>query len=236
MKRHLKKLLFVSALLTLGTTSFAALTEMRPSDSNNNESTKWSGSADIDLRANGRILDLTDKYGLMVIPVKSGVGDSLAIEFGTLAKGQESEYVSSAFKAMVVKNVGDKLLKYKITNPLWIKSSFTTSTGATTSSSGDQIITDDGKLMTSLVKVNNASGEQKQIGKVQSRLDAGLTGDEYDYNGVVQSKISVHHDAIPGSFATDIGRVRVKISDLTINSSTNTGVPAQEEYTPGTGA
>ena len=227
MKKHLKKLLLVSALLTLGTTSFAALTEMRPGNDDNN----WSGSADIDLRANGRILDLTNKYGLMVIPVKSGVGDSLAVEFGTLAKGQESEYVSSAFKAMVVSNAVENgtLLKHKITDGA-ITSTFTTTLGTKTNT--DQTITDDGKLMTSLVKVNNASGEQKQIGKVQSRLDAGLTGDAYDYNGVVQSKMSVHSNAIAGSFASDIGRVRITVTNLTIDPETNIGVPAQEEYTP----
>lgn len=236
MKKHLKKLLFVSALLTLGTTSFAALTEMRPGDSNNDKSTQWSGSADIDLRVNGRILDLNNKYGLMVIPVKSGVGDVLAVEFGTLAKGQESEYVSSAFKAMVVKNdVSGNLLKYKITNPSAITSVFTTTLGGTTTNT-DQIITDEGKLMTSLVKVNDGEGTLHEIGKIQSRLDAGLTGDLYDYNGIVQSKMSVHRDAIAGSFASDIGRVRVTVANLTIDPATNIGVPAQEEYTPGTGA
>lgn len=224
MKKHLKKLMLLGAIMTLGTNSFGALTEMRPAGEGPDNIT-WSGNGELPLRANGTILNLQDKFGLLIIPVKSGVGDTLAVEFGTVAKGQQTEYVTSEFKAMVVQNDGNNgLKKFKIEN-----GNITATFVQNSVSSTDQTITHNGTLMDSKIFVN-VNGEEKQIGTVQSKLDASLSGDKYDFTGVIQSKLSVKNDAPAGTFAADAGRVQVKVSGFK-KSETDEGVAAQESYT-----
>lgn len=208
MKKVLKKTLLLGAMLVVGATAFGSMEIME------GNAGKWSGAADLKLRASGTVVDLQDKFGLLVRPTKGGVDNDIIIEFGNVAKGETTGFITSGFEAFVVSNdASGNLLKHKLTNAGTKIAAEFVGRDQTGESVLDTIVGTNKDKMDSNIYVS-VNGEEKQVGTIQHTLSSSIEGNERDFSGTVNSKLVVKADAPTGSFASDAGKVRVTVTDF----------------------
>lgn len=216
MKKHLKKSLLIGCMLTFGTSSFAVLENMTETGG------KWNGASDLKLRVNGTVLDLENKYGLLVRPTKGGVDSDLILDFGQVALGETTDYIDSTFEAFIVSNsAAGELLKYKLVGrnasddgdvATSLSAKLVARDGHSTT--GDDVVTTEGANMESKIYVSDGTNTRALVGTVHHILSAGIEGNKTDYSGTVKSKLVVERTAPAGSFAADAGKLRIEVTNF----------------------
>lgn len=105
----MKKLFIISAILAIGTLSYASqTTELDPS--------AGTGKTSLSLKTTGNVVSAANKVLLVITPTRSAGpnGDSLDFNFGTLTEGQSNTLIGK-FTAEVI--TGDSNRKYGVLTP-----------------------------------------------------------------------------------------------------------------------